>query len=70
MIETWKTKLNMDRKVDVIYSDLSKTFGSQNHKLLIVKLKCSGLGQHAFQFFRSFVSSCYQSCKINNILGD
>ena len=35
MIETWKTKLNMGHKVDVIYMDLSKAFESLNHDLLI-----------------------------------
>ena len=43
MIETWKTKLNMGRKIGVIYMDLSKTFDRLNHELLTAKLKCYGL---------------------------
>ena len=70
MIETWKTKLNMGHKVGVIYMDLSKAFGSLNHELLIAKLKCYGLDQHAVKFFRSYLSNCYKCCKISNTLGD
>ena len=70
MIETWKTKLNMGHKVGVIYMDLSKAFDSLNHELLIAKLKCYGLDQHAVEFFRSYLSNCYQSCKINNTFGN
>ena len=57
----------MGYKVGVIYMDLSKAFDSLNHKLLIAKLKCYGLDQHAV---KSYLSNRYQSCKIKNILGD
>ena len=70
IIETWKTKLNMGHKVGVIYTDLSKAFDSLNHELLIAKLKCYGLDQHAVEFVRSYLSNRYQCCKINNTLGD
>ena len=69
MIETLKTKLNMSHKVGVIYMDLSKAFDSLNHELLIAKLKCYGLDQHAVEFFRSYLSNRYQCCKVNNTLG-
>ena len=70
MTETWKTKLNMGHKVGVIYMDLSKAFDSLNHELLIAKLKCYGLDQHAVEFFRSHLSNRCQCCKVNNTLGD
>ena len=38
--------------------------------MLIAKLKCYGLDQHAVEFFRSYLSNHYQCCKINNTLGD
>ena len=60
----------MGHKVGVIYMDLSKAFDSLNHELLIAKLKCYGLDQHAVEFFRSYLSNRYQCCKINNTLGD
>ena len=70
MIETWKTKLNMGHKVGVIYMDLSKAFESLNHELLIAKLRCYGLDQHAVELFRSYLSNHYHCCKIHNTLGD
>ena len=60
----------MGHKVGVIYMDLSKTFESLNHELLIAKLKFYRLDQHAVEFFRNYLSNRYQSCKINNTLGD
>ena len=59
----------MGNKVGIIYMDLSKAFDSLNHESLIAKLKCQGLEQHAVEFFRSYLSSCYHCCKINNTLG-
>ena len=70
MIKTWNTKLNMGHKVSIIYMNLSKAFDSLNHELLIAKLKCYGLDQHAVEFFRSHLSNRYQCRKINNTLGD
>ena len=60
----------MVHKVGIIYVDLSKAFVSLNHEFLIAKQKCYGLDQHAVEFFRSYLSNCYQCCKINNTLGD
>ena len=59
----------MGHKVDVIYMDLSKAFDSLNHELLIPKLKCYGLDQHAVDFSRSYLSNRYQCCRINNPWG-
>ena len=70
MIETWKTKLNSVPKVGVIYLDLPEAFDSLNHELLISKLICCGLDEHAVEFFRSYPSNRYQCCKINNTIGD
>ena len=40
--------------------------------ILIAKLKCYGLDQktNAVEFFRRYLSNCYQYRKINNTLGD
>ena len=48
--ETWKAKLNMGHKVGVIYMNLSKAFHCLNHELLIAKLRCYRLDQHAVEF--------------------
>ena len=70
MIETWKIKLNMGHKVGKIYMDLSKAFDSLYHELLIAKLRCYGLDQNVVECFKSYLSNRYQSCEINNTLGD
>ena len=43
MIETWKTKLVIGHKIDVVYMDLSKAFDSLDHELLIAELKWTRL---------------------------
>ena len=63
MIETWKTKLNMGHKVGVIYMNLSKAFDSLSPELLIAKLKCYALDQHAVEFFRSFLKVATSAVK-------
>ena len=70
MIETWKIRLNMGQKVGATYMDLSKAFVSLYHELLIAKLRCYGLDQHAVELFRNYTSNHYQCYKINNALGD
>ena len=51
----------MGHKVSVIYMDLFKAFGSLNYELLIARLKCYGLDQHAVEFFRTYLSNYCQS---------
>ena len=58
---------DLENKTNV---DLSKAFDSLNHELLSAKLRWYGLDQNAVEFFKSYLSNCYQCCKINNTLGD
>ena len=60
----------MGHKLGVIYIDLSKTFDSLNHELLLTKLKCYNLDQHFVQLCRSKLTNRYLCCKINNVFGD
>ena len=66
MIESWKAKLNNGSKVGVIIMDLSKTFDSLNHDLLLVKLEAYGLDNNAVSFIRSYPTNRLRRCKINN----
>ena len=39
MLETWKSALDKDENVCVLFMDLSKAFNTINHDLLLAKLK-------------------------------
>ena len=39
MLEKWKSALDKDENVCVLFMDLSKAFNSINHDLLLAKLK-------------------------------
>ena len=43
---------------------LSEAFDSLNHELLIAKLRCYGLDQHAVEFFGSYLSNRYHAVKL------
>ena len=70
LLKMIEAKLNMGHKVGAIYMNLSKTFDSLNHELLIDKLKYYRLDQNAVELFRSYFPNRYQCCKINNTLED
>ena len=65
-IESWKAKLNNGSKVGVKIIDLSRTFDSLNHDLLLAKLEAYGLDNNAVRFMRSYLINRLQRCKINN----
>ena len=39
MLETWKSALDKDENVCVLFMDLSRAFNTINHDLLLAKLK-------------------------------
>ena len=43
---------------------LSEAFDSLNHELLIAKLRCYRLDQHAAEFFGSYLSNRYHAVKL------
>ena len=43
---------------------LSEAFDGLNHELLITKLRCYGLDQHAIEFFGSYLSNRYHAVKL------
>ena len=48
MIENWKKQLDNDKKVGVIFIDLSKTFDLISNRLLLAKLKAYGFPKVTF----------------------
>ena len=60
MIESWKVRLSNGSKVGVIMMDLSKTFDSLNHELLLAKLKAYGLDSNSVTFLESYFTSKLQ----------
>ena len=57
----------MGHKVDVINMDISEPFDCLNHELLIAKLKCYGLDQHAV-FFLLEVTSQIDTSAVNKTI--
>ena len=54
MIESWRALLNKDQKVGEIIMNLSKEFDTQNHKLLLKKLRSYGFNKKSFSFIESY----------------
>ena len=50
--------------------DMSKAFESLNHELLIQKLRHISLSSQAILWFQSYLSSRYQTVRINSSLSD
>ena len=53
--------LNMDRgdMNSVVFLDIRKAFYTVNHKILLDKLHCYGIGDGELLFFRSYISFNY-----------
>ena len=54
MIESWRALLNKDQKVGEIIMNLSKEFDTQNHKLLLKKLRSYGFNKKSLSFIESY----------------
>ena len=63
MIASWNVRLNNGSKIGVMIMDLSKTFDSLNHELLLAKLNAYGLDSNSVTFMRSYLTNRLQRCK-------
>ena len=63
MIASWNARLNNGSKIGVMIMDLSKTFDSLNHELLLAKLNAYGLDSNSVTFMRSYLTNRLQRCK-------
>lgn len=67
IIESLKARRNNGSKVRVMITDVSKSFDSLNHELLLLaKLKAYGFEFNWVTFMRSYLTNKLQHCKIIN----
>ena len=66
IIEKWKRTLDENMKVGAIFMDLSKAFGTLNHRLLLTKLKAYGLQPIALKQMENYLTIRFQRTKVNN----
>ncbi|XP_057314466.1 uncharacterized protein LOC130655702 [Hydractinia symbiolongicarpus] len=68
MIEKWKCTLDNKGVVGAVLMDLSKTFDTINHSLLIAKLHVHGFAKSALLSIYSYLSHCFQRTRINSVV--
>ena len=56
--------------VDVIYFDFRKAFNSVSHAKLLLKLQSYGISSTLLQWYRAYLTSCFQYVHINNSSSD
>ena len=66
MLEKWKRALDKGEYVSALFMDLSKTFDTINHDLLIAKLKAYGFSKEALKLMKSYLKNWKQKVQINN----
>ena len=66
MIEKWKRALDENMKVGAIFMDLSKAFGTLNHRLLLAKLKAYDLQPTALKQMENYLTGSFQRTKISH----
>ena len=65
-IEDWKSALDKNKYVGVLFTDLSKAFDCLPHRLLLAKLRAYGMNTPACNLIASYLSNCKQRVKIGN----
>ena len=66
LIEKWKSTLDNKGYTGAVLMNLSKTFGTINHELLIAKLHAYGFSKQALKILFSYMSDRWQRTEINN----
>ena len=66
MLEKWKASLDKGDYVGIIFMDLSKTFDTINHDLLLAKLKAHRFSHNGLAFMLSYLKNRSHRVNINN----
>ena len=66
LIEKWKAILDKKGYAGAVLMDLSKTFDTINHELLIAKLYAYGIGKDSLKILWSYLKNRFQRTKINS----
>ena len=66
MLEKWKSALDKEENICVLFMELSKTFDTINHDVLLAKLKTFGSSINALGLMCSCLKNRRQSVQINN----
>ena len=61
----WYNRLDLGKLVGLVFIDLKKSFDTVDHDSLCKKLELYGVQQREQSWFRSFLSNCKQSCRVN-----
>jgi len=70
MVEDWRLSLNNREAVAVLAIDLSKTFDSVCHGLLLAKLRAYGFTDQALELKRNYLQDRRQRVKLDGIYSD
>ena len=66
MLEKSKRALDKGEYVSALFMDLSKTFNTINHDLLIAKLKAYGFSKEPLKLIKSYLKNRKRKVQINN----
>ena len=66
MLEKWKRGIDNGVYVSALFVDLSKTFDTINHDLMLAKLKAYGFSTNALNLMHSYLKNRKQKVQINN----
>ena len=70
MLEVWKKVLDKGGYVCTIFMDLSKTFDTLNHDLLIAKLGAYGFETDTLRYFKSYLTNRKQRVRVNKTFSE
>ena len=66
MLENWKNALDKGGFVCPIFMDLSKSFDTMNHDLLMAKLGAYGFQKDVLSFMKSYLTKRRQRVRVNS----